>query len=221
MAAKKRVLEICCTSLEDALAAERGGADRIELCEELWMGGVTPDDELITAVVKAVAIPIFVLVRPRGGDFVYDDEELREMVLTVTIARDCGASGIVSGALTREAEIDRSATRALKKAARDLPFTFHRAFDEVADQGAGLEQLRELGVDRVLAAGGHGAADPARLAKLAGMGPPSVLACGGVRSGNITSLVEAPDIEELHSAARAAEGQEVDEAEVRALRAIW
>jgi len=219
VAVKKRIFEICCASLDDALAAERGGADRIELCEELWMGGVTPDSDLIAAVVKAVSIPVFVLIRPRGGDFVYDDEELREMVLTIAIARELGASGIVSGALERDGEIDRSATRALKKAARNLPFTFHRAFDEVADQGAALEQLRELGVDRVLTAGGPGSADPERLRELAAHTNPEVIACGGVRSKNVGELVEISVLEELHSAASL--GGAVDEGEVRALRSLW
>ena len=207
----ERKLEICCTSLEDALAAERGGADRIELCEELWMGGVTPDDELIAAVVKSVSIPVFILVRPRGGDFVYDDDELREMVQAVALVRELGVAGIVSGALTREGEIDRSATRALKKAARGLPFTFHRAFDDAVDQRGALEQLRELGVDRVLTSA---AADLA----VAADDSPVLLCCGGLRSANCGLVAEKSLLSEFHSAARFGSGA-VDEAEVGALRA--
>lgn len=214
-----RVLEICCSSLEDALAAERGGADRIELCEELWMGGVTPDDELIAEVLAAVSIPVFVLVRSRGGDFVFDVEELEEMVQSIGIARELGVAGIVCGALTGEGEVDLEATTKMLAAARPLPFTFHRAFDEVLDQKSACDALGGFGGDRILTAGNPGAADPESLRELVattGDGP-RVLACGGVRSGNVAALLGISGLCEFHSAARTAGGA-VDEAEVAALK---
>jgi len=204
-------LEICCDSVDDALAAARGGADRIELCEELWMGGVTPEDELITEVIKSVGIPVFVLVRPRGGDFVYDKEELVEMEGCITIARQLGCAGIVSGALTREGELDLPAVRRLVAAARPLPFTFHRAFDELAFPGVALTLLGELGVDRVLTArAGELVADAEE--------PPALLACGGLRAANIGAVASDPALTEFHSAARASYDLGVDEEEVRGMK---
>ena len=208
----KRKLEICCTSIDDALAAERGGADRIELCEELWCGGVTPDDELITAVVKAVGVPVFVLIRPRGGDFVNDEGELREMVQTIAIARDCGATGIVSGSLTRDGVVDQFGTRVLIEATGDLPFTFHRAFDEIADQSGALEELRQLGVHRVLTSAAADLVD-------AENSSPILLACGGLRSSNVSQFAEISGLLEFHSAASLDENGGVSEGEVRAIRA--
>jgi copper homeostasis protein len=206
-----RKLEICCNSFDDALAAARGGADRIELCEELWMGGVTPEDELITEVIKSVGIPVFVLVRPRGGDFVYDEEELVEMEGCITIARQLGCAGIVSGALTRDGETDLPAVRRLVAAARPLPFTFHRAFDELAYPAAALPLLGELGVDRVLTSKAGELAATAE-------DPPTLLACGGLRAANIAAMASDPALTEFHSAARASYDLGVEEEEVRGMK---
>jgi copper homeostasis protein len=218
------LLEICCTSLDDALAATRGGADRIELCEELWMGGVTPDEDLIGAVLSAVSIPVFVLVRSRGGDFVYDADEVAEMVDSISIARELGVAGIVCGALTADGEIDIAAAARMIVAARPLPFTFHRAFDVCADRERALLDLRELGVDRVLSSDGQERAADApermrRLAESAGDAP-LVQCCGGVRSGNVARLAEIAELREFHSAARVGGGG-VDQGEVEVLRAAF
>jgi copper homeostasis protein len=216
-----RLLEICCTSLKDALAAERGGADRIELCEELWMGGITPDGMLIEEVLAAVSIPVFALIRSRGGDFEFDAEEVLDMVKSIEIARGLGVAGIVSGALTMDGEIDLVATRAMVEASRPLPFTFHRAFDACLDQARSLRRLREVGVDRILTSGGQELAcdEPGRIRRLAEMAgdAPIILCCGGLRSANIAPVAKLDGVREFHSAARIGNGG-VDGAEVRALK---
>ncbi len=219
----KRQLEICCTSIADAKAAERGGADRIELCEELSTGGLTPGTALLEAALAAVSIPVFVLVRPRGGHFVFDADERRQIEADIKAARERGCAGIVAGALTAGGEVDRDATRAFIEAARPLPFTFHRAFDEVADPAAALRRLRGLGADRILTAGGRGDASPSRLRELAELadGAPTLLACGAVRSRNVAALAGIPALRELHSAAVTSGEGGVDAAEVRALRGAW
>ena len=126
----KRILEICCTSLEDAKIASDNGADRIELCEDLEVGGVTPNLKLLESVLNNIALPVFVLVRPRGGHFFYNYDELDIMLASINDVKNMGAKGIVSGALNSDKTIDSEATLKLINFSEKLPFTFHRAFDE-------------------------------------------------------------------------------------------
>ena len=170
-------------------------------------------------MLAAVSIPVFGLVRSRGGDFIYDAEELEEMVQSIAIARELGAAGIVCGALTAEGGIELDATAKMLAAARPLPFTFHRVFDEDLDQKSACDALRDLGVDRILTAGGLGGANPERLRELAiaAKGASRILACGGVRSGNVAALIEVAELREFHSAAQTG-GAKVDEAEVLSLK---
>src|SRR5438105_9461375 len=148
------LVEACVDSVASALAAERGGAGRVELCDALHDAGTTPSAGMIEAVKARVRIPVFVIVRPRGGGFVHDADELDVMTRDVRAARALGADGIVVGALRPDATVDADVTRALVDAALELPVTFHRAFDLVADQGAALETLVDCGVRRVLTSGG-------------------------------------------------------------------
>ncbi len=128
-----RVLEICCASLECVMAADAGGADRIELCENLEVGGITPSRTLFKEARRATALPIFPLVRCRAGDFRFTRQEIAEMTEQIEQMREIGADGIVSGALNKEGKIDLEATAGFIEAAGPLPFTFHRAFDELDD----------------------------------------------------------------------------------------
>lgn len=156
--ADKMFFERCCTCAEDALAALHGKAGRVELCECLEVGGVTPSAENIRETV-AVGLPVNVLVRPRGGDFVYSEEELEEMLSSIELCRSLGVSGIVAGALRDDGSVDMNAMRRLVAAARgedgqrSMSFTFHRAFDEAADPFATLEDVISLGCDRLLTSG--------------------------------------------------------------------
>jgi copper homeostasis protein len=200
------LIEACVDSVASAAAAERGGAARIELCDALFDGGTTPSAGMIAAVKERVRIPVFVIVRPRGGGFVYADDEVDVMRRDVAAARRLGADGVVIGALGADARIDVRTTRSLVDAAGGLPVTFHRAFDLVAladrDRDAALEALVEAGVARVLTSGGaptaiEGAdAIAALVARAAGR--LTVLAGGGVREAHVAELVRRSGVREVH-----------------------
>jgi copper homeostasis protein len=179
------LVEACVDSVASALAAERGGAGRLELCDNLFDGGTTPSAGMISGVKAAVRIPVFVIVRPRGGGFVYSDDEISIMRVDIEAARMLGADGVVIGALTRDARVDAEQLHALVAAAADLPMTFHRAFDFVRDQSQALETLIQHNVSRVLTSGGAptalgGVGAIASLARRAA-NQIEVMAGGGVR----------------------------------------
>ncbi len=215
-----RKLEVCCTSYEDARIAYECGADRIEFCENISVGGVTPDTDLVRSVILNVEIPVFVLIRARGGDFNFNDHEVEEMISSIKEVKDLGVHGIVSGALKECGEINIEVTKHMVQMASPLPFTFHRAFDECADHSSAITQLREIGVDRILSSGGLVAAseNPERISELVkdSMDDPRIICCGGVRSSNISKLLEIEDAIEFHSAASLSEPV-VDAGEVREL----
>ena len=196
------LVEACVDSVASAVAAERGGAGRLELCDNLADGGTTPSAGMISAVKAAVRIPVFVIVRPRGGGFVYSDVEAGVMRLDVEAARMLGADGIVAGALTRESRVHVGQVRALRDAAAGLPVTFHRAFDLIRDQEAALETLIAERVQRVLTSGGaataiEGASAIGALVRRAA-GQIGILAGGGVREENVQELVHRTRVQEVH-----------------------
>lgn len=147
------LVEICVQGIRSALAAAGGGADRIELCEDLSVGGVTPSAGVIALACERLTIPAHVLIRPRGGDFVFDRDEVEAMERDVETARSLGAAGVVVGALRGDGTIDVEVLRRLIERARPLSVTFHRAFDVMVDPVAAVETLMELGADRVLTSG--------------------------------------------------------------------
>ncbi len=221
-----RLLEICCDGLDSALAAQTGGADRIELCSCLECDGLTPSAGLLDSVVARVRIPVFAMVRPRAGDFSYSAAEIDVMLADIDHAKARGASGIVSGALSPGSKrINHDATMALVGAARPLPFTFHRAFDLVAEPALALAELAEIGVARVLTSGGgtHAldATKALRRYQEAVAGRILVVACGKIRAANLAALAEIETLAEFHSAARTVRSpQAVDPAEVSAMAEI-
>lgn len=147
-------VESCCPSLEAVKHAVEAGTDRIELCEELSCGGVTPSEELIRAsLAVAGKIPVNILVRPRAGDFVYSPDEVRQMLEAIRLCKQLGVNGVVVGALTPEGEVDADTMRLLLAQARPLSVTFHRAFDVCRDPAAALEEIIGLGVERLLTSG--------------------------------------------------------------------
>jgi copper homeostasis protein len=148
------LIEACVDAIDAALEAASGGAGRLELCGELLQGGVTPSAGLIGAVRDRVKIPLFVLIRPRTGDFLYSADERDVMLRDVALAKALGADGVVIGALAANGDVDIATTRALLDAARPMQVTFHRAFDFARDQDVATEALLNLGVDRVLTSGG-------------------------------------------------------------------
>lgn len=152
-------LEIVATSVQSAINAEKGGADRIELCSELAVGGITPSFGLIRQVLEKISIPVFVLVRPRGGNFVYSDDEFEIIKKDIQLCKDLGCTGIVSGVLNEDNSIDFIRTKELIEFAKPLSFTFHRAFDLTPNPFEDLEKLIEIGADRILTSGQNDSAE--------------------------------------------------------------
>ncbi|WP_394973520.1 copper homeostasis protein CutC [uncultured Croceitalea sp.] len=149
------LVEVCANSLESALNAQKAGADRIELCSELGVGGITPSYGLISAVREKLEIPIHVLIRPRSGHFTYSDFEFKVLLRDIALCKDIGIDGIVSGVLNADATLNIERTRQLVTASKSLPFTFHRAFDWIPNPNEALENLENIGVDTILTSGKH------------------------------------------------------------------
>jgi copper homeostasis protein len=203
------LVEAAVESLDAALAAVEGGANRLELCTDLAHGGTTPDLQLLRSCRSQLAIPIFVLVRPGAGDFVYTAADHRTMLEQITQAKAAHASGIVTGALTAQQDIDELRTAELIAAARPLAVTFHRAFDVCADLAVALERLIHLGVDRVLTSGGAPTAPEgvARISRLVIQAQRriEILAGGGITPDNVARLVQETGVREVHFSVKDAE----------------
>ena len=196
-------IEAAVESVETAVAAEGEGAGRIELCANLGVGGTTPTADLIAAVLEKTQLPVFVMIRPRGGSFVYSTAEIAEMTRDIERARTMGIGGLVTGVLEPDGGVDVDRTRSLVESAAGLPVTFHRAFDRVRNLPDALEQLVEIGVTRVLTSGGaptavDGASAIAALVAQA-RGRIVILAGGGVREHNVRDLVTRTGVGEVHS----------------------
>jgi copper homeostasis protein len=219
------LVEISVEIVERAVAAERGGASRIELCGALEVGGVTPDVELMRAVRGAVRVPIFAMVRPRGGDFVYSAVEFEEMKLSIEDAREAGMNGVVLGLLLRDGSVDVARTAELVRAAAPLAVTFHRAFDESADLFAALEDVVDAGATRLLTSGGAATA-PEAMAQVAELvrcarGRLSVMPGSGITAKNVAEIVAASGATEVHAGLSSVVTRDAEagvfEAEVRRL----
>jgi copper homeostasis protein len=195
--------------LDAALAAVAGGAQRLELCTDLAHGGTTPTVQLLRECHSHIVLPLFVLVRPRAGDFVYSDAEHRTMLDQIMRAKDAGAHGIVTGSLTAKQDIDEPRTAELIDAALPWTVTFHRAFDVCRDPAAALERLIDLGVDRVLTSGGAKTAPEGaeRIRQLVtqARGRIEILAGGGINSDNVARLVRETGVSEVHFSVKDAE----------------
>lgn len=199
---KSFLFELCADSLEAARAAQAGGADRMELCEELSISGVTPSMELLRAVLREVEIPVHVLIRPRGGDFVYTDAEYAAMRRQIQQAKEAGAAGVAVGVLLRDRRVDVERTRELFELARPMKVTFHRAFDETADLDGALEDVICSGADFLLTSGGapnvlEGAERIGRLQDRAG-DRLEVMAGGGLKLKNLPEVVRKSGVSCLH-----------------------
>ncbi|XP_059890264.1 copper homeostasis protein cutC homolog isoform X2 [Delphinus delphis] len=201
-------MEVCVDSVESAVNAERGGADRIELCSGLVEGGTTPSMGVLQVVKQYVQIPVFVMIRPRGGDFLYSDREVEVMKADIRLAKLYGADGLVFGALTEDGHIDKELCMSLIAICRPLPVTFHRAFDMVHDPMAALETLLTLGFERVLTSG-------CDISALEGLplikrlidqakGRIVVMPGGGITDRNLQRILEGSGATEFHCSARLA-----------------
>ena len=199
------LLEVCVDSLAGVRAASEGGADRIELCSALDLGGLTPSMGLLREARAATDLPIFVMLRPRAGDFCFDDEEYR------TLRADLGAflqedvQGVVTGVLDEQLSIDVVRTRELVELAGGLPLTFHRAFDLCPDASRALDALVACGVTRVLTSGGAGSASSGaeRIRELVVRAGDDlvVVAGGGVAHDCLPGILEVTGVGEVHTSA--------------------
>ncbi len=220
------LLEISVETAEAAAAAERGGAQRIELCAQLRLGGLTPSEGLMQMARERVTLPIFAMIRPRSGDFIYSAEELAQMRGEIDTAKQLGMDGIVVGLLTRDRSVDVERTRQLVKAAQPLPVTFHRAFDDAANLDAALEDVIATGARRILTSGGSptAAAGIEKLARLVVAAKDRILILpgGGINASNAVDVAQQTGARELHSGlgsvlAYGQEDYELFESEVRKL----
>jgi copper homeostasis protein len=196
------LLEVCVETLDEALLAADAGAQRLEVCACMSEAGITPSIGLVSAILERVAIPAFVMIRPRGGDFSFTEDDLDVMRRDIDAMKRVGAHGIVSGALETSRAINRDATKSLLEAAAPLPFTFHRAFDLAPELERALGVLCRLGVHRVLTSGGAstalvGAGAIARLARQAG--ETVIIAGGGIRADHAAELVRSAGVSEVHA----------------------
>lgn len=199
------LIEICVEGIDGLLAAQSAGADRVELCASLLEGGLTPSLGTVRAALERATIPFHVIVRPRGGDFLYSEAEFGSMVADVEALRDLGVAGVVVGCLKADGTIDEPRMTALVEAAGPLAVTCHRAFDMTRDPAEALEALVRCGIGRVLTSGQRDTAVEgqellAQLVKQAA-GRIIVMGCGALDAQNIAGVRRATGLTEMHFAA--------------------
>ncbi len=200
------ILEICANSIESAIAAAQGGADRIELCTNLTEGGTTPSFGQIKWCITNLGIDVWPLIRPRGGDFVYSDAEFSEMLLDVEICKQIGCHGVVTGILQSDGTVDTLRCRQLVALAHPMPITFHRAFDRCASQSEALEVVIKLGFVRILTSGGKadahlGANEIAKLIRQAA-GRIEIMPGAGLNLANLLEVAQITAANSFHTSAK-------------------
>jgi copper homeostasis protein len=203
---KQKTLEICAGSLSSAIAAQTGGANRVELCDNLAEGGTTPSPGMILQVVKMLKIPVFVLIRPRAGDFLYSEAEFSVIKEDILFCKEHGAKGVVFGILNEDGTVDMNRNAELVHLARPMQVTFHRAFDMSRDPIQAMEDIISLGFERILTSGQaanapDGAAMIAELIKRAA-GRIIIMPGGGITENNITELCQKTGAVEFHASLR-------------------
>lgn len=200
------VIEIAANSLLSALNAQEGGASRIELCADLELGGITPSAGLIRKVRSALTIPVFVLIRPRSGDFIYNDQEFETMLADIEFCKTEGVDGIVTGILENNACIDKDRLLVLKESAGTMSVSFHRAFDLTGSASDSLKLLKEIGIERVLTSGQKSTAIEGRflIKQLIEEARNEIIIMpgSGVNENNIQPLSEFTGAKEFHTSSR-------------------
>ena len=202
-----RIIEICANSAQSCIEAEAGGAKRVELCAGIPEGGTTPSyGEIRVAQALTSSIDINVIIRPRGGDFLYTPTEIQSMLFDIEMAKQLGVHGVVFGCLTKDGDLDVALMKRLKKAAGTLSVTCHRAFDVCRDPFTAMEQLIEMGFDRILTSGQQpdavtGIPMIAELVRIAA-GRIIIMPGSGVRENNIARIEAETDATEFHTSAR-------------------
>ncbi|MCA9217724.1 MAG: copper homeostasis protein CutC [Planctomycetales bacterium] len=202
---QRLICEVCVESVDGAKAAERGGADRIELCGELALGGISPSVGLLRGVVSATSLPVMVMVRPRAGSFCYSADEVAMMETEISFLKDEGVAGVVFGLLKEDGQIDIDSTRRLCDLARPLSVTFHRGFDWARDASEALEILAQIGVERILTSGQEPTAEAGlpllkQLAVQAG-DRIAIMPGSGVSESNVQDILNSVDTNQIHFSA--------------------
>lgn len=200
------LIEVCVDNLASAMAAEAGGASRVELCGALSEGGITPSSGIILNARQLIAIDIFVMIRPRAGNFVYSENDFESMLLDISTARELGANGIVSGILNPDGSVDTERTARLLNTAKPLPVTFHRAFDCTPDPFKAMEEIIACGCKRILTSGQKHTAFEGRelifkLIQKAG-NRITIMPGSGVNESNVASLISSTGAREVHLSGR-------------------
>ncbi len=198
-------LEVCCGDMQSVLAAKEGGADRIELCQALEVDGLTPSAEMMAEAI-GLGIPVQVLIRPREGDFVYDEAEVETMLKEIRLAKRLGANGVVIGVLKPDGSIDEETIRRLVSEATGLSITFHRAFDVCSQPAEALEQIVSLGCHRLLTSGQAPSAEQGiplikRLVEQSG-GRLIIMPGAGVNQENARRILSETGAHEIHGSLR-------------------
>lgn len=215
------LLEIACFNLQSCLIAQKAGANRIELCENYSAGGITPSEKLIADARQQLQIDIFVMIRPREGNFVYSEFEIKEMKKQIEFCKKNNCNGVVFGILTNEGTIDTVRCKEFVEFAKPMHCTFHRAFDEIENTEQALMDIIDCGFSRVLTSGKQktalqGATVISKLIQKAN-GKIIIMPGGGVRSLNISALLQATNAKEVHSAAILDSNETADEIEIKKL----
>lgn len=200
------LLEVCVDSVEGMLAAVAGGADRIELCSALEVGGLTPSAGQMARAAE-VGVPVHALIRSRAGDFSFGPDEVDAMVADIRSARRAGLAGVVIGAAHADGQLDAAALWRMRDAAGGMSVTLHRVFDLVPDFARAVEVAVDLGLNRILTSGGavgapEGAAALARICAMAA-GRIGILPAAGITAGNVAALLSQVPVDEVHSACTA------------------
>jgi copper homeostasis protein len=218
------MLEIACFNLESALIADKAGADRIELCQNYSLGGLSPANDLILEVRKNIKIPVYVIVRPHARNFMYDEEEIKAMKQTILFSKEQGVNGFVFGCLTSENNINEVLCEELLELANPLPVTFHRAIDQTKDITLAIQTCIHLGFKRVLTSGAkeNAFAGKENLHALQLHFGKDILLMpgGGIRSENIELIKKVTQCHEYHSAALTDSSEICDPLEIKKLHAI-
>jgi len=204
---KKVVLEAPVYTLEAALLAAEYGVDRLELCADFGEGGTTPSAGMLSQIKSQVNIPVFVMVRPRGGDFIYSEGELEVMKKDIALFKSLGADGFVFGVLTKEGHVDKEACKALLQAAGDAPSTFHRAIDASSDLEKSLQDIVDIGFKRILTSGGmatvsDGLENIKKMMQAAG-NRIIIMPGGGTLPSHLQELASTGYLQEAHSSCKA------------------
>jgi copper homeostasis protein len=220
---KNALLEIACFNFESAVIAEQNRADRIELCENYNEGGITPRHDLIRKVKEVLQIPVNVIIRPRGGNFIYSDQEFESMKQDIQVCHQLKIDGVVFGMLQPDGAIDLDRCRELVRISKPMSLTFHRAFDETPDPFLSMESLVESGFDRILTSGHQSTAlkgiDLIQQLVEKSNGRIVLMPGGGVRSENISELLKSGALE-FHSAALINNRQTADGDEIQKMKSM-